>query len=78
MDRKFANKRFLNHRALIRVQQIRKQLSKFTGRWKIEETSCGDNVFPILKVRANGHFQKTEGGQINCDCNVKTSLNLVA
>ena len=49
-DRKFTNKRFLNHRALVRVQQIRKQLSKFIARWRIEETSVGDNVFPILKV----------------------------
>ena len=49
-DRKFTNKRFLNHRALVRVQQIRKQLSKFMSRWRIKETHAGDNVFPILKV----------------------------
>ena len=49
-DRKFTNKRFLNHRALVRVGQIRAQLAKFIGRWKIEETSARENVFPVLKV----------------------------
>ena len=54
-DRKFTNKRFLNHRALVRVQQIRKQLAKFIGRWRIKETATGDNVFPILKVSFNAN-----------------------
>lgn len=56
-DRKFTNKRFLNHRALVRVQQIRKQLSKFIARWRIEETSVGDNVFPILKVKVSSNIK---------------------
>ena len=49
-DRKFTNKRFLNHKALVRVGQIRHQLSKFIKRWNIEETSARENVFPVLKV----------------------------
>jgi len=55
-DRKFINKRFLNYRALVRVQQIRKQLAKFIGRWRIKEVATGDNVFPILKSITAGLF----------------------
>ncbi|CBY31661.1 unnamed protein product [Oikopleura dioica] len=55
-DRKFTNKRFLNHRALVRVGQIRTQLSKFIKRWRVEETSARENVFPVLKAITAGLF----------------------
>ena len=73
-DRKFTNKRFLNHRALVRVQQIRKQLAKFIGRWRIKETATGDNVFPILKVSFKAKFGTklkpylVNYGRIICKC----------
>ena len=46
----------LGKRALVRVGQIRTQLSKFIKRWKVEETSARENVFPVLKAITAGLF----------------------
>ena len=40
----------------MRVGQIRTQLSKFIKRWKVEETSARENVFPVLKAITAGLF----------------------